>query len=140
MNNTFLLDLGDWILLSSAPALALFVGFYYFGSPWRKLLVGRSLMYFAMSLLAIVCIVALSLWLGADYPGRAWVRLIGYGLVSFTTWRLFFTLRHIQKNPPPLVTEIGLAPTDEDIIVKMAEEITRRREQGSLERESDEAL
>lgn len=112
--NELLLLIGDFVLLSSAPALALFVGFYYFASPWRKLLVGRSLMYFAMSLLAIVVIVLLSLFLGPEYAGREFIRLVGYGLVSFTTWRLFFTLRKIQKNPPPDDDEIGLAPEKSD--------------------------
>jgi hypothetical protein len=103
--NTFsdvLLTLGDFALLSSIPALGLFVGYYYFGSPWKKLLVGRSLMYFAVSLLLISVIVLLSLFLGPEYPGREWVRLIGYIGVSVTTWRLFFTLRYIQKNPPAI--------------------------------------
>jgi hypothetical protein len=104
---------GDIVLLTAIPALALFVVFYYFGSPWRRLLVGRSLMYFATSLLAICVTVTLSLWLGSDYFLREWVRLVGYALVSATTWRLFFTLRHIQNNPPPSADEIGLAPDKE---------------------------
>lgn len=98
--NEFLLLLGDYALLTSVPALALFVGFYYFGSPWRKLLVGRSLMYFAVSLLVICLVVLASLFFGSDYLGRDWVRLFGYVLVSITTWRLFFTLRKIQRERP----------------------------------------
>lgn len=98
--NDLLQALGDYALLSSIPALALFVGFYYFGSPWKKLLVGRSLMYFAVSLLIINLVVLASLFFGSTYPGREWVRLGGYTLVSVTTWRLFFTLRKIQKERP----------------------------------------
>ena len=93
-----LLIIGDVILLTSFPALALFVGFYFAKSPWRTLLVGRSLMYFALSMALVVITVSLSLWLGLDYQFREWVRLIAYSLVSFTTWRLFFTLRYIQKQ------------------------------------------
>lgn len=100
---------GDLILLTTIPALGLFVGFYYFKSPWRALLVGRSLMYFAVSLLTIVGIVALSVWLGPEYPGREWVRLFGYTMVSVTTWRLFLTLRHIQKQGAREVEDIGLS-------------------------------
>lgn len=99
---------GDIILLTAIPALALFVAFYYFKSPWKTLLVGRSLMYFAVSLLAIIAVVALSVWLGTEYFLREWVRLISYLLVSITTWRLFFTLRHIQKQGVKDVNEIGL--------------------------------
>lgn len=133
----FLLDVGDWILFAAAPALALFVGFYYFGSPWKKLLVGRSLMYFAMSLLAIIIVVVLSLWLGPEYFAREYVRIIGYGAVTLTAWRLFFTLRHIQKNPPPDLEEIGLAPLTEDEVIFLAEQIVQRRRasQTSLEAE-----
>lgn len=99
---------GDITLLTAIPALALFVAYYYFGSPWRTLLVGRSLMYFAVSLLAIIAVVALSVWLGPDYFFREWVRFISYLLVSIATWRLFFTLRHIQKQGVKEVEEIGL--------------------------------
>lgn len=100
--------LGDIILLTAIPALALFVGFYYFKSPWQSLLVGRSLMYFAVSLLLIIAVVALSVWLGPTYFLREWVRLLSYVGVSITTWRLFFTLRHIQKQGASDVKEIGL--------------------------------
>ena len=93
-----LLIIGDVILLTSFLALALFVGFYFAKSPWRTLLVGRSLMYFALSLMLVVFTVSLSLWLGANYPFREWVRLFSYSLVSVTTWRLFLTLRYIQKQ------------------------------------------
>ena len=93
-----LLIIGDVILLTSFLALALFVGFYFAKSPWRTLLVGRSLMYFALSLMLVVFTVSLSLWLGSNYPFREWVRLFSYSLVSVMTWRLFFTLRYIQKQ------------------------------------------
>lgn len=110
--------LGDVTLLSAIPALALFVLYYYFGSPWKTFLVGRSLMYFAVSLLVIIAIVTLSVWLGTDYFGREWLRLAGYLLVSWTTWRLFFTLRHIQKKGPVDLNEIGLVETDADELKK----------------------
>ena len=93
-----LLTIGDVVLLTSFPALALFVGFYYVKSSWRTLPVGRSLMYFALSFMLVVLTVSLSLWLGSNYPFREWVRLFSYSLVSVTTWRLFFTLRYIQKQ------------------------------------------
>ena len=103
--------LGDITLLTALPALGLFVGYYYFGSPWKTLLVGRSLMYFAVSLLVIIATVSLSLWWGTDYFLREWVRLFSYGIVSWTTWRLFITLRHIQKKGPVALEEIGLTDT-----------------------------
>ena len=93
-----LLTIGDVVLLTSFPAQALFVGFYYVKSSWRTLPVGRSLMYFALSFMLVVLTVSLSLWLGSNYPFREWVRLFSYSLVSVTTWRLFFTLRYIQKQ------------------------------------------
>jgi hypothetical protein len=89
---------GDILLLTAIPALMLFVGFYFYKSPWNQFLVGRSLMYFAVSLLVIIATVAASVWLGTDYYGREWIRLASYLLVSITTWRLFFTLRYVQKQ------------------------------------------
>ena len=94
-----LLTIGDVVLLTSFPALALFVGFYYVKSSWRTLPVGRSLMYFALSFMLVVLTVSMSLWLGPNYPFREWVRIFSYTIVSVTTWRLFFTLRYIQKQP-----------------------------------------
>lgn len=132
----FFLAVGDYILLSSFPALALFVGFYFFGSPWKKLLVGRSLMYFALALLLICTIVLLSLFLGPTYPGREFVRIFGYIGVSATSWRLFFTLRYIQKNPPPDVAAIGLTDFPEDEIIALADEIRARRERAIHAQES----
>jgi hypothetical protein len=139
MNTEFLLDLGNWVLLSTAIPLALFVGYYYFRSPWKKLMVGRSLMYFAMSLLLIVLVVVMSLFLGPDYFLREWVRLFGYTLVAATMWRLFFTLRHIQNNPPPAPNEIGLADFNEDDILAFADGILLRRSTGQSSLESDNA-
>lgn len=137
MNTEILYFAGDVILLTTFPALALFVGFYYFGSPWKRLLVGRSLMYFAMSLLAIVIAVSLSLWLGHDYFGREWVRIICYTFVSFTTWRLFFTLRRIQTSPPPEADQIGMTNLSDEEILELAEEIRAERK-SSLEKDSPE--
>ena len=102
--------MGDIVLLTAIPALALFVGFYYFGSPWRTLLVGRSLMYFAVSLLAIILVVALSVWLGPTYPLREWVRFISYVLVSVTTWRLRFTGSWMIGCSPNPISSTSLTP------------------------------
>lgn len=135
----FLLALGDYALLSSIPALGLFVGYYYFGSPWKKLLVGRSLMYFAVSLLLISLVVLASLFFGVAYPSREWVRLAGYVGVSITTWRLFFTLRHIQKTPPPPLEAIGLADFPEDDVLALADDIRARREAERNSLENDDA-
>lgn len=106
-----LLTLGDVLLLTSVPALVLFVCMYFFRSRWRTLHVGRSLMYFALSLLLLVVVVSLGLWLGPNYPGREYIRLGAYGVVSITTWRLYFTLRYIQKrtqdDDEPSLTLLG---------------------------------
>ncbi len=119
--------LGDILLLTAIPALMLFVGFYYFGSPWRTLLVGRSLMYFAVSLLAIIAVVAASVWLGQDYFLREWVRFVSYLLVSITTWRLFFTLRHIQKQGAKDVDEIGIGEHPITSPIKIGHKTKHRR-------------
>lgn len=95
-----LLVIGDWVLLLTAIPLGLFVAFYWFRSPaWKKNFVGRTLMNLGISLFVYVVIVSLSVFLGPEYFLREYIRLAGYLLVFFTTSRLFFTLRYVQKHP-----------------------------------------
>lgn len=102
-----LLLIGDWVLLLTAVPLGLFVGFYFFKSPgWRRNFVGRTLMYLGISLFIYVVVVSLSVFLGADYFLREYIRLAGYLLVFITCTRLFLTLRYVQKNPDKAQQEL----------------------------------
>lgn len=54
-----------------------FVGLYGLRSPWRRTVVGRSLMYVWLALTAVLTLVFFSYWLGA-YPGRDYLRVLVY--------------------------------------------------------------
>jgi hypothetical protein len=56
-------------------------------------------MYLACSLafLMIFNVTALTFH---EYPGRSLVRVIGYAALFASVWRLYYTLRALQKNPP----------------------------------------
>lgn len=103
----FLLLAGDYVLLATAIPLGLFVGFYYFKSRnWRRNFVGRTLMYLAISLFVYVVVVSLTLFLGVEYAAREYIRFGGYLLVFITCWRLFLTLRYVQRNPEKAEEEL----------------------------------
>lgn len=66
------------VLTGLAAFLAwVFVGRYGLRSPWRRTVVGRSLMYVWLALTAVLTLVFFSYWLGA-YPGRDYVRALVY--------------------------------------------------------------
>lgn len=75
----------------------LFVLFYGVRSQWRATLVGRALMYQSAAFTLVLAVVMVGIW-WPDMPGRALVRLICYGLLVITMWRMFFTLLHYQNE------------------------------------------
>ncbi len=87
----------DLVLLASFPAILLFV-LFYLRSRWRTYAVGRALMHQAISLCLVVFIVLLSLILGSDYPGRPFVRLVGYTVLCAAMWRMLWVLVKIQRQ------------------------------------------
>lgn len=90
--------IGNLLLLTAIPPANLFVVFYAWRSPWRELMAGRSLMYVFAALSATLDQIALSVWIGPDYPGRYPIRVILYGAIAVTFWRMFWTLLHIQSR------------------------------------------
>ena len=117
MNTDILDQIGTLLLLGGIPALILFVIFYAVRSPWHLLQAGRSLMYFVASLLGTSVIILLSLFLGPEYECRELLRIVVYGTVAFTSWRLFFALINIQNQPPPVPREEGTVTRSEEEIV-----------------------
>lgn len=90
-------------LLAGAPAILLFVFFYWTRSNWRKYPVGRALMYFAISLgttyVWIIVRLVISL-AGHDTENLlAWqiVRITLFTAISATLWRLTYMLLKIQR-------------------------------------------
>jgi len=118
VNATDLLNnIADLVLLTALPAIVLFVFYYYTKSVWKKYTAGRTLMWLAISLGVLFSVNTASIWLGQDYPGRAPIRVAAYTFLSINVWRLFFTLRKVQKNGSeevdltlPLMTSEALIP------------------------------
>lgn len=92
-------NVADWILLTALPGIGLFVIFYAKKSPWKKMFVGRTMMYLAVALGTLFLVNTASIYLGPDYPFRSVIRVLAYSTLSVTVWRLFFTLRKVQKMP-----------------------------------------
>lgn len=88
------------LLLGCLPAVVLFIVFYSRKSPWKKHFVGRSIMYLGASLLALLILNAVTIWVGPHFIARPFVRLSVYLGLFLSVWRLFYTLRDLQKNPP----------------------------------------
>lgn len=92
-------------LLAGAPAVILFTVFYGIRSNWRAYLVGRALMYFAVSLaltyLWIIVRLVLALTGQSTEDSTFWqlVRIILFTGVSVTMWGLLVVLLKIQRAP-----------------------------------------
>lgn len=88
---------GTWVLLSSFPAILLFVPLYA-RSRWRTTEAGRALMFQSSGMALVVTIVLLTGFLGFEYPGRPFVRIIGFSMLSIASWRLLITLVRVQHR------------------------------------------
>lgn len=78
VNSPTVLAVGDVVLgLALAPAL-LFLVVYMTTAKWWKTPIGRMFVIAQGAIVLVSLVVLASLVLGADYPGRDWVRLIGY--------------------------------------------------------------
>lgn len=76
-----------------------FVVLYALRSNWRATRAGRTVMYLAGSFAAVGSQVAVSIWLGSDYPGRDFVRLSLYYGIALTMLNLTWTLWRYQNSP-----------------------------------------
>lgn len=91
-NNDTLLGFGNLLLgLAIIPSIA-FLIVYMSTAKWWKAAIGRMYVLGQAGIVVVSLVVLLSLWFGADYPGRDWIRILGYGLhligqiVFFTTY------------------------------------------------------
>lgn len=98
MSSDTVMDLGDLLLLSGVPAIILFAVFYGVRSKWRSTNPGRSLFYMSVAMSVILILSAVTRYLGAEWPFREWIRLVIYGSVSVTMWRMFVVLLRTQAK------------------------------------------
>lgn len=99
MTEETLFMIGDWLMLISIVATAVFIASYGIFFAWRRTPAGKSLMYVALSLLAWEIQTFVSR-MDPDYTGRALIRVIVYALVAVTVWRLVVTLWRSWKHTP----------------------------------------
>lgn len=129
----FLLNLGDLESLHNIIPAALTVYFYGRFSPWRNNLVGRALMYSQVALLVTNVVVTLSLFLGPDYWGREFVRVVGYATTGAAAWMIFHALRVVQSAPENL----DLSHTESAIARLRRRRRVLRRRLATRRRQSD---
>lgn len=95
-----ILTIGDFTVLSYLIPLGLFVGLYGFRSPWFQTELGVALMFQKIGFIGIILVIVLSVFLGAAYPGREWVRLVVYAIVGAALWLDVVNLRRYQRKYP----------------------------------------
>lgn len=91
------------VLIGWLPAL-LFVVFYGMRSKWRATLAGRTLMYQSFGFWLVMTVVLIGIWF-PDMPGRSLIRLLAYGFLVITMWRMFITLLRYQREEKDMVVE-----------------------------------
>ena len=84
------------IFIAWVPS-ALFIFFYGKFSPWRATVVGRSVMYLAISIFFLLTLGISANWFD-DYTFEPIVRALIYGGVTINLWRLFYALRLAQTG------------------------------------------
>jgi type VI protein secretion system component VasK len=102
-------NIGTIALFLGMPGLMIFVGYYALRTRWHSSVTGRTLLYFAISLLSLYFLGAMNAVFGNDWPFRGALRLLVYISVSATIWRLTIVLLLVQAGvldkdklaPPP---------------------------------------
>lgn len=90
-------DVANILILVAWPAVALFIGYYWAKSPWRKSLIGKTMMYKSMAMLLLLTLSIAANWF-SGYPGEPIVRAAVYLILAIVQWRLFISLRYAQTG------------------------------------------
>ena len=108
-------NIGDWILVLASFFMLLFSIHYTATAPFWYLKIrqhdgtvvkvrnalGRMFFFLGWSTVIFGGVVVLSLFLGTEYPGRVWVRLIGYSFYAAATASFFVTYIHERRSADP---------------------------------------
>lgn len=76
----------QWLVYAAAPPVTVFVVLYAFTTPWWSTWIGRALLVSSIGFALLIDLSVLYQWLGADYLGRAAVRLTVLSLVCAGAW------------------------------------------------------
>lgn len=86
-----------------------FIVVYATYANWRATPAGRALMYAIGSLNLVVLMATVHLFTG-PYPGVEFVRILVYGLLFLSAWRLTWTLVHILREGKPITLRTFYEP------------------------------
>lgn len=89
---TFLDVMADYLLLAGGLGALVFIVLYSGFMDWRATPAGRAILAFMVSLVSVLGLILASRFTGGDYPFRDVLRLVLYGAVFVTSWRLVFVL------------------------------------------------
>lgn len=95
------LNAGNIVTLIGGVGALVFTVSYGLFFHWRRTEAGRSLFYVFASIVILFLNNSLGAWLGPDYPGRVYLRLVIVTAVTITLWRLVWVLwRNWRKGDP----------------------------------------
>lgn len=94
----FYVNWAFWLYLSAWVPYTLFVALYAFRSPWYRSALGRSLLLSKTVIAVLLTHALLIVVLGADYPGREYVRGFLVGGVIVAGWVQLLTLVRLQRQ------------------------------------------
>lgn len=102
--DTTILDvISDVLMVASGAGILAFTVSYIAFFAWRRTAAGKAIMYFALSLCALLGQIIVSRLTGGDYPLRDLTRFFAYAVVLCASWGLAFTLwRNWARGSSPI--------------------------------------
>lgn len=92
--------IADLILVSLLIPNLIFTVRYFLFSPFERTREGRNLLYQKTAISALLIVLTLSVTLGADYPGRPFIRLIVFATITSFFWTELVQLVLVQRRYP----------------------------------------
>ncbi|MCU1617803.1 MAG: hypothetical protein JWO98_5343 [Frankiales bacterium] len=100
MNNSDpLLSVGDFIFAVTVFPTIVFLLVYSVTAKWWRDPIGRMFVIAQSGIFVVSIVVLLSLVLGQDYPGRDWVRIVGYSL--HLVGQVLFVTTYLRERRDP---------------------------------------
>lgn len=101
VNSPIMLAAGDVMLAVALPPALLFLFVYMTTAKWWKTPIGRMFVIAQGAIVLVSLVVLASLVFGTDYPGRDWVRFIGYTFHAIGQTVFVVTYLHTRRHPEP---------------------------------------
>lgn len=109
---TTLDHISEILMLGSGAGVVLFTVSYIAFFQWRRTGAGKAILYFALSLCALLGQIIATRSFGGDFVLRDIVRLVAYAVVFLSSWGLVFTLwRNWSRGAPPIELKQRTEPT-----------------------------